>query len=218
MSGQGLNHQMVMTPAARMSRLAATSLSSAEKKLDDVADYLAEALDDLLASTHAPKLVRTKVWSNNPTERLNREIRRRIDVVGIFPDHNAVTWLVGAVLAERHDDWIQQKRYLHEVNLASAEQLAGTLSLNLDEVCLAKESTTPAQVLRTALKRRFPNADNPHEYLKKQLELPADDIAEYNEHTDKTTKDSKGSYTRSADLAVKVSCSSLINAAKGDGF
>ena len=185
MSGRRLNRQMVMTPAARMGRLAATSLSSAEKKLDDVADYLAEALDDLLASTHAPKLVRTKVWSNNPTERLNREIRRRIDVVGIFPDHNAVTWLVGAVLAERHDDWIQQKRYLHEVNLASAEQLAGTLSLNLDEVCLANESTTPAQALRTALKRRFPNADNPHEYLKKQLELPADDIAEYNEHTDK---------------------------------
>ncbi|PIS60394.1 hypothetical protein AZH47_08995 [Corynebacterium striatum] len=145
MSGQGLNHQMVMTPAARMSRLAATLLSFAEKKLDDVADYLAEALDDLLAFTRAPKPVWAKVRSNNPTERLNREIRRRTDVVGIFPDRNAVTWLVGAVLAERHDDWIQQKRYLHEVNLASAEQLAGTLSLNLDEVCLANESTTPAR-------------------------------------------------------------------------
>jgi putative transposase len=88
-------------------------------KFPDVAAMLTDAAEDLLAFTAFPQAHWRKVWSTNPLERLNGEIKRRTNVVGIFPNDASIARLITAVVVETHDEWaVAERRYLSEESMA----------------------------------------------------------------------------------------------------
>ena len=115
---------------------------AARKQWRDVADQLRprvpklaalmdEAEADVLAFMAFPKDHRIKIHSTNPLERLNGEIKRRTDVVGIFPNEQAIVRLVGAILLEQNDEWAVQRRYM---SLETLGTLSDTVPVSLPTV------------------------------------------------------------------------------------
>lgn len=94
-----------------------------------VADLLEKAADDVLAHLAFPSEHHRQIHSTNPLERLNKEIKRRTDVVGIFPNREAAVRLVGAILAEQNDEWVVGKRYFSQESMAKLAEASEGLQV-----------------------------------------------------------------------------------------
>ena len=104
------------------------------KQVPRVAELMTTAKTDVLAFAAFPPEHWRKIWSNNPLERLNKEVKRRSNVVQIFPDEASVIRLVGAILAEQHDEWTTSRHYLSEASMAKLEPERETSSQSAGEL------------------------------------------------------------------------------------
>ena len=93
-----------------------------EKSNLAVTEMMDEAEEDVLAYFGFPKAHRVKIHSTNTLERLNKEVKRRADVVGIFPNEESIMRLLGAVLTEQNEEWLLQNRYLPQHSTSEIDQ------------------------------------------------------------------------------------------------
>lgn len=119
-----------MVAALFRSIFALSDPAAVRQRWDEAADSLTDrfpkaaalmrnASGDVLAFAAFPPEHWRKIWSNNPLERLNKEIKRRSRVVGIFPNDTAAIRLIGAILADQHDEWAVARRYLSETSMTT---------------------------------------------------------------------------------------------------
>jgi putative transposase len=125
--------QSEVVAAAFRSIFALATPADIDSRWDEVADMLdpkypkaavsmRNAKHDVLAFAVFPKQHWRKIWSNNPLERLNKEVKRRSNVVGIFPNDRAALRLIGAVLADQHEQWAIARRYMTDGSMAELDQ------------------------------------------------------------------------------------------------
>ena len=131
-----------LVASAFRSIFALTDPDEVSKRWDEVVDTLEErfpkaaasmrdARTDVLAFASFPTEHWRKIWSNNPLERLNKEIKRRTNVVGIFPNDPAALRLIGAVLADQHDEWTIARHYLSDASMALLDKTCHTVEAHL---------------------------------------------------------------------------------------
>ena len=115
--------------AAQLARV----VGQLEERFPDLAMMLENAATDITAFSTFPVCHWRQIWSNNPQEPLNREIRRRSDVVGIFPNRESIIRLVGSVLSEQHDEWQVSRRYMSIESIEKTMQPVLIVTDGLDQ-------------------------------------------------------------------------------------